>query len=536
RHLGAGVVRARGRLRPGLTALDRHARRGRLGPQRPEGVVHPRLVRRQGLRTVPHRPGRAASQGPDLLHVRPPGRRRDRATDRPARRTARLRRTVPRGRLRPRRPREPGRIRGNRRGRQGLAGGHVHRQQRARALAALPRPLPRHDGPAARDVATQRARPRRAEPGRTGRPRGGRLDRLPRLRAQHLGHGHQAHRRRGPGLRIVPQQGVLVRLGHRHPRDRTGCPGHLGRTRRREVDGRLLVRPRRAHLRGHQRGPEEHHRRATPRPAARLTGDIMEFALDPEITDFATSVDSLLASSDMPSVIRAWNDGDTDPGTRVWGRVAETGATALLIGEDSGGAGATAGEAMVALEVLGRHAVPGPVVESVMVAPRIAGALGGDSDLGDVAGEIAGGALATVAVPGVSPFAPDPHVASHTWVADDDSVFLGTAGEHRRSVDRARTVTRPEPGARIAAASTTDLVNHGPLGTAAQLQGLGRAMLDMTVDYAKQRKQYGRFIGEYQALKHQLADVAIALEMSRPLLWAGALSLAENPDDPAASV
>ncbi|HJC28083.1 MAG TPA: acyl-CoA dehydrogenase family protein [Candidatus Dietzia intestinipullorum] len=262
----------------------------------------------------------------------------------------------------------------------------------------------------------------------------------------------------------------------------------------------------------------------------------MEFALDPEITDFATSVDSLLASSDMPSVIRAWNDGDTDPGTRVWGRVAETGATALLIGEDSGGAGATAVEAMVALEVLGRHAVPGPVVESVMVAPRIAGALGGDSDLGDVAGEIAGGALATVAVPGVSPFAPDPHVASHTWVADDDSVFLGTAGEHRRSVDRARTVTRPEPGARIAAASTTDLVNHGALGTAAQLQGLGRAMLDMTVDYAKQRKQYGRFIGEYQALKHQLADVAIALEMSRPLLWAGALSLAENPDDPAASV
>src|SRR5699024_12382057 len=109
--------------------------------------------------------------------------------------------------------------------------------------------------------------------------------------------------------------------------------------------------------------------------------------------------------------------------------------------------------------------VRGPVLEGVMAAPRIAGALGGASDLGDVAGAIAGGALATVAVPGVSPFAPDPHVASHTWVADDDSVFLGTAGEHRRSVDRARTVTRPEPGARIAAASPTDLVNHRPLGT-----------------------------------------------------------------------
>src|SRR5699024_100592 len=146
------------------------------------------------------------------------------------------------------------------------------------------------------------------------------------------------------------------------------------------------------------------------------------------------------------------NDGDTDPGTRVWGRVAETGATALLIGEDSGGAGATAVEAMVALEVLGRHAVPGPVVESVVVARRVAGAVGEYSVAGEAAGGTAGGALAPVAVPGVSPSARDPHVASRTWVADDDSVFLGTAGEHRRSVDRARTVTRPEPGARIAAA------------------------------------------------------------------------------------
>ncbi|UVE94602.1 acyl-CoA dehydrogenase family protein [Dietzia sp. B32] len=254
----------------------------------------------------------------------------------------------------------------------------------------------------------------------------------------------------------------------------------------------------------------------------------MQFALDPEIIDFAGSIDSLLAKSDMPAVIRSWAAGDTAPGTAVWGRVAETGAAALLIDEAAGGAGATAVEAVAALEVLGRHAVPGPVVETVMVAPRIAS--------GDVAGEIAGGALASVAVPGVSPLAPDVHVAEYLWVADDDEVFTAEAGETRRSVDRARTVATPTAGARVAAASTTDLVNHGALGTAAQLQGLGQAMLTMSVDYAKQRKQYGKLIGEYQGLKHQLAEVAIALEMSRPLLWAGALAIAENPDDPAAAV
>lgn len=260
----------------------------------------------------------------------------------------------------------------------------------------------------------------------------------------------------------------------------------------------------------------------------------MRFALDPEITDFAASIDSLLAKSDLPAVIRASSAGDTDPGSAVWGRVAETGAAALLVDEDSGGAGATAVEAVVALEVLGRHAVPGPVVESMMMAPLIAAAL--DESAADVSGELAGGALASVAVPGVSPFAPDAQVATYLWVADDDEVFSGEAGDGRRSVDRARTVFTPTPGAKVASVRTTDLVNHGALGTAAQLLGLGRAMLDMSVDYATQRKQYGKLIGEYQALKHQLAEVAIALEMARPLLWAGALAIAENPGDPAAAV
>ncbi|MBB1034368.1 acyl-CoA dehydrogenase, partial [Dietzia sp. CQ4] len=140
------------------------------------------------------------------------------------------------------------------------------------------------------------------------------------------------------------------------------------------------------------------------------------------------------------------------------------------------------------------------------------------------------------AVTGVSPFAPDAHVAAHLWVADDDTVFTGEAGEARRSVDRARTVTTPTRGEQVGSASTVDLVNHGALGTAAQLMGLGQAMLDMSVAYATQRSQYGKLIGQYQALKHQLAEVAIALEMARPLLWAGALALSENPDDPAAAV
>ncbi|EUA86912.1 acyl-CoA dehydrogenase, C-terminal domain protein [Mycobacterium ulcerans str. Harvey] len=50
-------------------------------------------------------------------------------------------------------------------------------------------------------------------------------------------------------------------------------------------------------------------------------------------------------------------------------------------------------------------------------------------------------------------------------------------------------------------------------------------MLDATVDYAKQRTQFGRVIGSYQAIKHKLADVHITIELARPLVHGAALSL-----------
>ncbi len=74
------------------------------------------------------------------------------------------------------------------------------------------------------------------------------------------------------------------------------------------------------------------------------------------------------------------------------------------------------------------------------------------------------------------------------------------------------------------------------LATAAQLVGAGQAMLDMSVEYAKQRSQFGRVIGTYQAIKHKLADVHIAVELARPLVHGAALSLADPSPDTARDV
>jgi alkylation response protein AidB-like acyl-CoA dehydrogenase len=86
------------------------------------------------------------------------------------------------------------------------------------------------------------------------------------------------------------------------------------------------------------------------------------------------------------------------------------------------------------------------------------------------------------------------------------------------------------------AADVARAYEFGVLATAAQLIGAGQAMLDSSVEYAKQRTQFGRVIGGYQAIKHKLADVHIAVDLARPLLYGAALSLAADSVDTARDV
>lgn len=253
----------------------------------------------------------------------------------------------------------------------------------------------------------------------------------------------------------------------------------------------------------------------------------MRFALESDHREFASIVDSLLGRADTSAIIRAWTDGDTTPGLDLWGRLAETGVTALLIPESHDGMGAGAVDMMVAAVELGRHAVPGPIVESIAVLPSLLAAVGDDAGLAT----LAEGAPATVAI------APDQTRAADTGVCGD-AVYIVSGGRLHRavvgdvhaSVDRARTVSDVTPGADLGAADAGRAALLGALATAAQLQGLGERMLGMGVEYAKQRKQFGREIGQFQAVKHHLANVAVGLEMSRPLLWAAAMAVDESAD------
>jgi alkylation response protein AidB-like acyl-CoA dehydrogenase len=252
----------------------------------------------------------------------------------------------------------------------------------------------------------------------------------------------------------------------------------------------------------------------------------MKFDLDEQQRDFAASIDAALGAADVPSAIRAWSAGDTSPGRKVWSTLADLGVTALLVPEEHDGIGAHPVDLAVACERLGYWCVPGPIAESVAVAPIL---LAADGERG--AALASGELIATVAAPPRQPRAVNADFAGLILAAADGHANTAAAADSHESVDPSRRLFDVVESGDPWAADVDRAIEFGALATAAQLIGAGQSMLDQSVEYAKQRTQFGRVIGSYQAIKHKLADVHIALELARPLVYGAALSLgACSPD------
>ena len=260
----------------------------------------------------------------------------------------------------------------------------------------------------------------------------------------------------------------------------------------------------------------------------------MRFLLDAEQRAFASSLDAMLASADTPSAVRSWADGDHAPGRVLWSRLAEAGVFALAVPETYEGAGLLPVELAVAFVELGRHAVPGPVVETVAAAVL----LGELSALGEpgpaerlLPGLASGKSVATFAPDGAP--ALDADAATVLLAVDGRGLWLAPGpGPVRVSVDRARRLARAQGGGELLAAgpqvarAALRALAWARLATAAQALGVGLALLGRTVAYVGRRTQFGVPVASFQAVKHRLADAMIALEFARPLLFGAALSMA----------
>jgi alkylation response protein AidB-like acyl-CoA dehydrogenase len=274
----------------------------------------------------------------------------------------------------------------------------------------------------------------------------------------------------------------------------------------------------------------------------------MRFLLDDEQAAFARSLDALLTASDTPSTARAWSTGNHAPGLALWSRLAEAGVFALAIPEPYEGVGPLPVELTVAFLELGRHAVPGPLVETVAAAAlltRLAEQGDASSAKRLLPGLASGESTATLAMADGGPYALDADAATVTLVvsaAAAPGAELRIAAGHgvaQASADPARRLSVPADGGEVLAAgphvdaAAAYAADVARLVTAAQALGVGLALLDRTVAYVKQRTQFGTAIGSFQVVKHRLADTLIGLEFARPLLYGAALSMA--PADIAAA-
>jgi alkylation response protein AidB-like acyl-CoA dehydrogenase len=123
------------------------------------------------------------------------------------------------------------------------------------------------------------------------------------------------------------------------------------------------------------------------------------------------------------------------------------------------------------------------------------------------------------------PRAVDADTAGLVMLATDNGVSEAAPGQEHESVDPSRRLYDVTATGETWQADVRRAYEFGALATAAQLVGAAEALRDAAVDYAKRRTQFGRVIGSYQAIKHKLADVHIAIELARPLVYGAALSL-----------
>ncbi|MGS2808290.1 acyl-CoA dehydrogenase family protein [Nocardia sp. MW-W600-9] len=274
----------------------------------------------------------------------------------------------------------------------------------------------------------------------------------------------------------------------------------------------------------------------------------MRFALSTEQLDFAGELRKILDAGHTPAAARAWAEGDTAKGRTLLRQVAEMGVFGLIVDEQYDGAEATPVDLVVALVELGRAAVPGPVIESTAVIPALLQRLPETEPARRWLPALAGGGLlgtVTFADPQRG-IALDADTADLVLVAAGGRLTVGRRAPESAGGDQPTDATDGRAPGSIASIDPARKLFHvaadetvaedvqdaldyafdiGVLACAAQLLGAGRALLDQTTTYAKQRKQFGRAIGEFQAVKQQLADVLIALDLAEPLLYRAALTL-----------
>jgi alkylation response protein AidB-like acyl-CoA dehydrogenase len=242
----------------------------------------------------------------------------------------------------------------------------------------------------------------------------------------------------------------------------------------------------------------------------------MHFAFDEDQLALRDAVAGLLEKKAGPDYLQqSWTALEWS----LWEDLAAMGVQGLMAPESAGGSGMDRVTTALVLAEAGRAALPLPLAETAAVAVPVIT----DPDL--LSGLASGDLVATAGAGGT----PVPAASRADLFILDDVLYRRREVrlEPVTSVDRTRDASLVTPageGVPVPGAS-----EEGALATAALLVGLGRAMVSITVDYVKDRKQFGVPIGSFQAVKHHLADAAMHVEFAAPAVWAAAWEM-DHPE------
>jgi alkylation response protein AidB-like acyl-CoA dehydrogenase len=262
----------------------------------------------------------------------------------------------------------------------------------------------------------------------------------------------------------------------------------------------------------------------------------VDFTFSEEQTMFVQVVDQVLADHCAGSDLRRMLTQGLARDPRRWAALAETGVAGVLAPEAAGGLGLAETDLVLIAQACGRAALPEPLIEHAGIAVPLLAAAGEAS--GRLAAAIAGAATLAVGHP-INPFIADADSADLLLLHHEGEIHglarPAVSLTRQQSVDpfrRLYTVAwTPSPGSRLVAAAAgralwDDALDRGALFAAAQLLGLAQRCVDLSVEYAKTRQQFGKPIGAYQAVKHLLADVQVQVEFAAPVVYAAAAGLA----------
>jgi alkylation response protein AidB-like acyl-CoA dehydrogenase len=235
------------------------------------------------------------------------------------------------------------------------------------------------------------------------------------------------------------------------------------------------------------------------------------------------------------TALRAAFDGRTDLAKSRWQRLAELGLPGMLAPESVGGMGLALSDFVLIAEAAGRAALPDTLVEHAGIAVPMLSEFAADVRVASVLRTAVSGEARIALSHPANPFALGAEQASHVLVLKDQEIHLLTREqvslESHRSIDALRSLSRITGSLDAATciargahaqAAIARAFERGALLTGAECAGLCEALVALAVNYASDRSQFGKKIGSYQSIKHQLANVQVKLEFARPVLYAAA--------------